>query len=70
MTSISAFFVAVPFFNNPHFLYIYSLIFFGVGLLVFYIFVHRKLRVPGSARATLFLQKLLLVAPAEWDRVG
>ncbi|XP_018669236.2 b(0,+)-type amino acid transporter 1-like isoform X1 [Ciona intestinalis] len=64
---LSFFFVVVPLINNPHFLYFYALAFFAVGLLYYFLFVHKGYKIPGSERTTRFLQKLLQVAPCEWE---
>nr|XP_018669240.1 b(0,+)-type amino acid transporter 1-like isoform X3 [Ciona intestinalis] len=67
---LSLFFVVVPLINNPHFLYFYAIAFFAVGLLYYLLFVHKGYKIPGSERTTRFLQKLLQVAPCEWEKTN
>uniref|UniRef100_F6ZS22 Amino acid permease/ SLC12A domain-containing protein n=2 Tax=Ciona intestinalis TaxID=7719 RepID=F6ZS22_CIOIN len=40
MSAVSFFFVILPLLNNPHFLYLYALMYFALGLTFYYIFVH------------------------------
>ncbi|XP_078491664.1 b(0,+)-type amino acid transporter 1-like [Ciona intestinalis] len=69
LTLLSTFFVILPLINNPHFLYFYAIAFCALGLVVYFTFVHKRIRVPGLENATTFLQQFLLVAPSEWRRL-
>uniref|UniRef100_H2ZHR0 Amino acid permease/ SLC12A domain-containing protein n=1 Tax=Ciona savignyi TaxID=51511 RepID=H2ZHR0_CIOSA len=68
MFILSSTFVVLPLINQPHFLYFYAIFFFAFGLLLYFLFVHNKYVIPGSAQATCTLQKLFQVAPCEWEK--
>ncbi|CAK8684252.1 unnamed protein product [Clavelina lepadiformis] len=67
LVCLSIFFVVVPFLRRPSFVIVYAVIFYILTLIGYYLYVVKKLRLPKSRRATIFLQKLLQCAETDWD---
>ena len=63
---ISIYLVVAPLVDNPDIIILYAAIFMLCGPLVYFVFVYKKLKIPGLNHLTMFLQKLLNVAPTEW----
>ncbi|CAK8684248.1 unnamed protein product [Clavelina lepadiformis] len=69
LVCLSIFFVVVPFLRRPSFVFVYAVIFYILTLIGYYLYVVKKLRLPGSRRATIFLQKLLQCAETDWNGI-
>ncbi|CAK8684167.1 unnamed protein product [Clavelina lepadiformis] len=67
LVCLSIFFVVVPFLRRPSFVIVYAVIFYILTLIGYYLYVVKKLGLPGSRQMTIFLQKLLQCAETDWD---
>ncbi|CAK8684249.1 unnamed protein product [Clavelina lepadiformis] len=67
LVCLSIYFVVLPFLRRPSFVFVFAVIFYILTLIGYYLYVVKKLRLPGSRRATIFLQKLLQCAETDWD---
>ncbi|XP_002131809.2 b(0,+)-type amino acid transporter 1 [Ciona intestinalis] len=68
MTLISLLFIILPLISELHYLYIYAIAFFALGLFFYFIFVHKGYRSSCCGQVTMFLQKLFQVAPSQWKK--
>ena len=63
---IAIYLVVAPLVDSPDIIILYAAIFMLCGPLVYFVFVYKKLKIPGLDLLTMFLQKLFNVAPTEW----
>ena len=66
MVVIALYLVIAPLVNNPSVFVLYAAIFMLSGPIVYFVFVHKKLQIPGMDHITKFLQQLFNVAPTDW----
>nr|XP_039265765.1 b(0,+)-type amino acid transporter 1-like [Styela clava] len=57
----------VPLIENPDISYLYGGIFILCSPIFYFLFVYKKLRLPGMDHFTIFLQKFLDVSPTDWE---
>nr|XP_009862520.2 b(0,+)-type amino acid transporter 1-like [Ciona intestinalis] len=63
----SLYFVIAPLVHDPSPIYLFPVCFYITSLIIYYVFVVKKLELPGSDVATKFIQKLLKVAETDWE---
>ena len=63
---ISIYLVVAPLVDSPDIIILYAAAFMLCGPLVYFVFVYKKLRIPGMDYLTACLQQLFNVTPTEW----
>ena len=63
---ISIYLVVAPLVDSPDIIILYAAAFMLCGPLIYFVFVYKKLRIPGRDYLTASLQQLFKVAPTEW----
>ena len=63
---IAVYLVIAPFVDNPDIIVLFAAAFMLCGPIVYFVLVYKNIKIPGVATATLWLQKLLDVAPTDW----
>ncbi|CAK8684250.1 unnamed protein product [Clavelina lepadiformis] len=64
---IAIYLLVAPLVDSPDIIILYAAIFMMCGPIVYFIFVYKKLRIPGLDHLTLMLQQILDVAPTDWE---
>ena len=65
---VSTYLLLTPFLHNPNPIYIVIVVFYILALCCYYVFIVKKIHLPGMRVFTVFMQKLMIVAETDWDQ--